>query len=400
MTASFSFYMKKYIKLLLLLIYATSAQGQSLDSLIEMAIQTHPSLRVADLKIKQQELLKKSGFELAPTDFYYLGQALGYANDNRQHDFGVSQSFQLPKVYDAKNALIDAEAELLKQEKKFTIIEVEKMTIQLYWQIRAIYHEQQVCMALDSVYQEFIKFATLGLETGEANKLELLRIEASFKSWELKKNKIDKRYEFAQWQLAYLLGQDDWMNIEHGFLPQLSLDEIEVDVTNHSLMNYYKQQKNVAESQVTIEENELSPTFNIGYASQIFNDNAGLNLVQVGVSVPLHKKPQRQRIEAAKVNVSIIQAKAETEKFQLEKEWKLALKKLNRISGQLYYIRRLEDTLKESMDLARIAYESGELPYFEYLNIIEAFFNAKIEYLNLSREYNETVILINYEFGM
>jgi cobalt-zinc-cadmium resistance protein CzcA len=184
-------------------------------------------------------------------------------------------------------------------------------------------------------------------------------------------------------------------------LQQLSIDLPEVNAQNHPLMQYYEQQKNVAAKQVMIEENALSPTFNVGYASQIFNGNAGLNLVQVGVSVPLHKKPQKQRIEAAKAEASIIASQAETDKFLLENEWKLALAKLEIIDGQIFSIDRLlMDNLLESVGLAKLGYEGGELPYFEYLAIIEQVISAEIEKISLVREYNETVILVNYGLGV
>jgi cobalt-zinc-cadmium resistance protein CzcA len=393
--------MKKYIKILLLLIFATSAQSQSLDDLLEIATKTHPSLRVAELKIKQQEILKNSGFELPKTDIFYLGQALGYANDNRQHDFSVFQSFELPKVYQAKNALIDAETDLLKQEKVLTEVELKKMVAQLYWQVVATYQQQQVYTILDTFYNDFIKLAALRVETGETNRLELLRVQTSVKNWQIKKNEADKRYEIAQRQLAYLLGRDNWIDIKTVQLQQLSIDLPEVNAQNHPLMQYYEQQKNVAAKQVMIEENTLSPTFNVGYASQIFNGNAGLNLVQVGVSVPLHKKPQKQRIEAAKAEAAIIASQAETDKFLLENEWKLALAKLEIIDGQIFSIDRLlMDNLLESVGLAKLGYEGGELPYFEYLAIIEQVISAEIEKISLVREYNETVILVNYGLGV
>jgi cobalt-zinc-cadmium resistance protein CzcA len=395
--------MVKHIKLsiLMLLFFAASAQSQSLDSLMEMALKTHPSLKVADLKIKQQELLKNSGFELKPTDFYYIGQALGYANDNRQHDFGVSQSFELPKVYRAKNALIEAESELLKQEKVLTEVELKKMVAQYYWEVVATYQQQQVYSNLDTFYNGFIKLAALRVETGETNKLELLRVESSVKNWQIKKNEADKRYELAQRQLGYLLGRDGQINIENVQFQQLSIDLPEVNAANHPLVKYYEQQKNVAAKQVQIEENVLSPTFNVGYASQIFDGNAGLNLVQFGVGIPLHKKPQKQRIQAAKAEAAIIASQAETDQFLLENEWNWNLAKLETINGQIFSIDRLlMDNLLESIGLAKIGYEGGELPYFEYLAIIESVIAAKIEKISLTQEYNEVVILINYALGV
>ena len=393
--------MKKYIKLLLLIIYATSAQGQSLDELIDLAIKTHPSLRVAELKVKQQEILKNSGFELAPTDFYYLGQALGYANDNRQHDFGMSQSFELPKVYKAKNALIDAKTELLKQEQVLTEVELKKIVSNLYWQIVTAYQQQQLFVAYDSVYTDFLKLAALRVETGETSKIEFLRVENSQKNWQIQKNEADRLYELTQRQLAYLLGREDWIDVKTVQLQQLSVDLPEVNAENHPLLEYYEQQQNVAAQQATIEKNALAPIFNVGYASQIFDGNAGLNLIEIGIGVPLHRKPQQQRIEAAKANASIIQAKAETDKFVIENEWKLALANLETLNGQIFSIDRLlMDNLLETVGLAKAGYEGGELPYFEYLATIEQVLEAEMTKLDLIRKYNETVILINYGFGV
>ena len=393
--------MKKYIKLLLLLIYTTSVQGQSLDSLMDLAVKTHPSLSVAELKIKQQELLKNSGFELQPTDVYYLGQAFGYDNTNRQHDFGIRQSFEMPKVYQAKNALIDAETNLLERERVLTEVEIRKIVADLYWKIVAIYQEQQLYATLDSVYGDFQNLANLRVQTGEANKIESLRVEASLRDWKIKKSAIDRRFELAQRELAYFLNREDWVDVKNINLQQLSLNASEVNAVNHPLMQYYNEQQNVADKQVAIEENKLSPQLNIGYASQIFNGNAGLHLVEIGVGIPLHRKPQQQRIEASRMNAAIIQAKAEKDKFIIENHWKVALANLETLNGQLFSVSQLlTENMMESVFLAKIGYEAGELPYFEYLSVIEQQLQLNIQKIQLIQQYNETVIAINYGFGL
>lgn len=393
--------MKKYIKLLLLLIYTTSVQGQSLDSLMDLAVKTHPSLSVAELKIKQQELLKNSGFELQPTDIYYLGQAFGYDNTNRQHDFGIRQSFELPKVYQAKNELIDAETNLLEQERVLTEVELRKIVADLYWKIVAIYQEQQLYATLDSVYGDFQNLANLRVQTGEASKIEFLRVEASLRDWKIKKSAIDRRFELAQRELAYFLNREDWVDVNSIELQQLSLNVSEVNAVNHPLMQYYTEQQNVAAKQVTIEENKLSPQLNLGYASQIFYGNAGLNLVEIGVGIPLHRKPQQQRIEASKMNAAIIQAKAEKDKFIIENQWKVALANLETLNGQLFSVSQLlTENVMESVFLAKTGYEAGELPYFEYLSVIEQQLQLNVQKIQLIQQYNETVIAINYGLGL
>ena len=393
--------MKKYIKLLLLLIYTTSVQGQSLDSLMDLAVKTHPSLSVAELKIKQQELLKNSGFELQPTDVYYLGQAFGYDNTNRQHDFGIRQSFEMPKVYQAKNTLIDAETNLLERERVLTEVEIRKIVADLYWKIVAIYQEQQLYATLDSVYGDFQNLANLRVQTGEASKIESLRVEASLRDWKIKKSAIDRRFELAQRELAYFLNREDWVDVKNINLQQLSLNASEVNAVNHPLMQYYNEQQNVADKQVAIEENKLSPQLNVGYASQIFNGNAGLHLVEIGVGIPLHRKPQQQRIEASRMNAAIIQAKAEKDKFIIENHWKVALANLETLNGQLFSVSQLlTENMMESVFLAKIGYEAGELPYFEYLSVIEQQLQLNIQKIQLIQQYNETVIAINYGFGL
>lgn len=392
--------MKKYIKLLLLLIYTTSLQSQPLDSLMEIAIKSHPSLKVADLKIQQQELLRNSGFELQPTDFYYLGQALGYANDNQQHDFGVRQSFELPKVYQAKNALIEAETDLLKSERVLTEIELKKIVASLYWQTAINFQKWQVLSSYDTIYLDFLKLANLRVETGEASKIELLKIQNSYQKWDYQRGTALRDYTTFRQQFDYFVpnNQVDFKEVQ---IEQLRLNQLEISLKNHPLMQYYEQQKEVAAKQVTIEENVLSPTLTIGYASQIFNGNAGLNLVEIGVGVPLHRKPQQQRIEAAKMNASIIQAKAETDKFTIENERKQAIAELTKINQQIDVLdKRFSNNLGETLRLSKIAYEGSELPYFEYLNTIEEIIDIEQSKLDLVKANNEIVILINYGFGV
>jgi cobalt-zinc-cadmium resistance protein CzcA len=389
--------MIKYIKILLLLIYATTIQAQSLDSLVSLAIKNHPSMKVADLKIKQQELLRNSGFELEKTDFYYTGQALGYENDNDQHDFGVSQTFSLPKVYQAKNNLINAQIDLVKQEKKVTEIEIRKVVEVAYWQLIAVNEQVLNYQQLDATFQEFIAFAKLRVEVGEANPLELANIKNEYLRLNQTVLQIKKQRELKQRFLMFLIKKTNSINIENQAFQLLEINVLtKANMDNQPMIQYLQQQKVIAERQITIAENKLSPDFNVGYASQVFNGQAGLNLFQVGVSVPLFKKSQEKQIEATKLETAVISAKSEAEAFRLNLQFEQLIQEQYHIKYQLDGNSLLLKNLTETLPISKLAYENGEISYFEHLQLLKQIAETTTIEIQLKQQYNEAILNLKY----
>jgi cobalt-zinc-cadmium resistance protein CzcA len=385
----------RYLKILFFLCFVQNIFGQAItvEELTKMALEKHPAMKVTLLKIQQQELLRNTGFELAKTDFYYMGQALGAANDNVQHDFGAKQSFSLPKVYRAKNALIEAEINAVQQEKALTALEIRGLVMKTYWQIVAENQKIAALSSMDTFYTEFLNFARLRVKTGEANALEVLSIQAALNNLELQKAEFQQRYELSQRYLAFLVGREDWIDVTGVSIDALAIDVAGMTAKNHPITAYFEAQKQVAAQRVAVETAALAPEWRVGYASQIFNGQAGLNGVEVGVSVPLNKKPQLQRIEAAKMQTAILEAEAETALFQLESVLKQNFAALENLHGQIFQLDRLlYDVLPNVWQLTKMGYEKGEISYFEYVRILQQIADAQLEKYTLKQAYNDRVI--------
>lgn len=388
--------MIKYIKILLLLIYATTIQAQSLDSLVNLAIENHPSMKVADLKIKQQELLRNSGFELEKTNFYYTGQAIGQGNDNVQHDFGVNQTFSLPKVYRAKNDLINAQIDLVKQEKVLTEIQLRKVVEMNYYQLLAANEKLKILENLDSNYQEFIKFAQLRVEVGEANPLELMNIKNEYSTFQQSLFPIQKTAVLTNNFLIFLTKQTAINTNDNGFRILNTAVNNKFEAQKQPVIQYLQQQKIIAERQIMITENELLPDFNIGYASQIFSGQAGFNLFQIGLAVPLFKKSINKRIEAARLETAIVSSRSEKEIFALE------LQSEQLLQEQLHLLQTLDkgevllQNLTETLPISKLAYENGEISYFEHLQLLKQIQETKITQIDLIQQFNKAVLSRKY----
>jgi heavy metal efflux system protein len=398
----------KTISMILLLMAASffgdnlKAQSQplTLDEALQIAFKNHPSVQSADYQIQEQETLRRTGFELPKTQFYYDGTALGRRTDNLQHDFGISQFIEHPKVYKSRNALQEEFFTLSKKNKDITTRDLRRQVTIAYYDILASQEIIQIYNFLDSLYFEFRELSDLRYQTGETNLLEKVSVENKYLETGVQQERARLLTVQQNRALQLLLKLD-----EAPLIPAVPLERVAVAAAgtrldDHPLLAYFRQIQSVVKAEQEIEESRLLPDFIARYATQNFDGVGGFSGVTVGVGVPLYRKTQRKRIEAAKVRQMVVQSQYDVQELQLESLLNDRLLQLQNIDrGLLYYEQQGRQLAAEILRSARLNYAAGEIGYIEYMQGLQQVFDLRKGYLDNLQMYNRVAIEVNYLIG-
>ncbi|RME95963.1 MAG: CusA/CzcA family heavy metal efflux RND transporter, partial [Bacteroidetes bacterium] len=145
----------------------------SLDQATQVAMENNASLRAQSLAVDRSTQLIATAKDVGRTGFF-----IGYDQNNIAENnvpisvVGLSQQFQLPSVYRARQSLYAQQATLevqqLRLDEQLVKREVGKAYVNvLYWQ-----QVNENLQYLDSLYRQLVNAATRRYETGEINYLD------------------------------------------------------------------------------------------------------------------------------------------------------------------------------------------------------------------------------------
>ncbi|MCL4123401.1 UNVERIFIED_CONTAM: hypothetical protein GTU68_006729 [Idotea baltica] len=383
----------------LLLPSISSAQdNNSLDVLIERAIDNSIEIQTGAIKVQQSIHSIQANQEVEKTSLFY-----SYDRNNTTesgpalHVLGASQSFKLPAYY---RAIENRGNEItILQEKE---IEINKAYIAQYVSSSyySITHYNSVIAEygyLDSLYKDFQKASSRKFELGESNLLEKITAEA-------KKNEIVLKLEQA------IKARDLSINTLNLWV-QDSINIIEIDKINspitpsenetndHPFRNYSIQEIQVAKSYKELTEKNQLPELNLTLFNGFngFNEFALYPGIEAGVSIPLWKKSYNAKKEVADLEITI------KEKELQQVEYNLTLKKSQLRDELALYKKAIdlyndvgENLQSELIQTAIRSFRGGEIDFFQYIQTLENASQIRINYHEQLNKYNQTAIKLLY----
>lgn len=413
------FKMKKnqITSVLLFLIMGTAYQAnaqteqkvyQSLDEVIEVALENNPNLKVAQFQIERNQALQWTSFNLPKTD---LGVEYGQTNSIADNDtrFSISQTFEFPTVYSSQSKLNKSKvnaSELRQAVVKNDLVAQVSATYYRLWYLKST---AKVLQRQDSIYARFSYAAQLRYDNGESNALELATANAELADINIMVQANQAAMAEAHFTLQNLMNVDETVEI---MVPELEMKPAtgistasKVDVSGNPLVSYYNQQIEVAENERKVASAKLLPDITLGYFNQSFIDagNSGTNYdagdrftgVQLGLSIPLWAKPHTAKIKAAKIQKQENEAQLEVVENQTKSELQSLFTALQRDLKNIETYR--ESGLPQSDVLFRTAqrgFEEGEIGYIEYVQGLNRALTIQVTYLNFLNQYNQTLINI------
>ncbi len=406
--------MRKYILLLFGFCSLTgfSQSKLSVEQAIDVALQNNIGIKSAAYEVESQKQLKKTSFDLPKTNVSLLhGQYNSYAkNDN---NFTITQSIPFAAFgsQGALNRSLIASSELKKASTENELVYQVK---QVFYQIAFLQGRNTLLLQQDSLYEGFLRSATLRYKTGETNLLEQATAETQRNEVKNQLRQNQSTITVFRTQLKTLLNSETLPEISENTLRELEFIETP-DTTalaaNPSLA-FMRQQIEVAKSEKKVEAAKFAPDFLIGYFNQTLIDVPNTETgaiatskdrftgIQVGVSIPLWFVPHQGRVKAAEFNRQAAQSNYQYYQTTLHGQLQQAAQQYAKSKSSLEYYRssalpNAELILKQS----QIAFRGGEIGYAEYLLGVRNAISIKEGYLQTLSDYNQSIIYIEFLSG-
>ena len=393
---------------------------------VAQALQTNGTVLAGTRALEAQQAIRRTAYDFGRTTL--TGSYGQYNSANRDNQLSLTQSLALPGVYRSAASLADAR--IAGQQ-----AQLQQVQAQLRRQVRLSYeqavharHRLRVLRGQDSVYTEFLRAANLRFKTGEAARLE--PATALVQQGEIRTQLRAARTDFrvAQRQLQALLQVPAAVAVADSVLHPLALlgavqlADTTASALTDTLLAHANPQARVLAQQVAERRAETRvaqaiglPEFTVGYFNQsiigyqrldaagterYYGGGSRFQGVQAGVALPLWRRPQKARVQAARLQEQV--AQAGYERYRAELAGQLDELLLRR-SEQLERLRYFEQTALPQatviIRLSTISYKAGETGYSEYLLNLERARRLRLDYLDALLQHNQTVIELEYLLG-
>jgi cobalt-zinc-cadmium resistance protein CzcA len=374
-------------------------QQMNFEAMWGLTLDHNVAIQNAGLEIDRSENMRRSSWDPGMTQFTWeYGQINDELNDNR---YVIEQNLGSPFEMSATRKYYGAETDLWEINESRVVREV-KMNLRKYYTEYLYENQRQELVERGlALFSRATEYANLQYETGESNLLSKTLIESKWHELKIKYDRIRVNMNTLINQINIIV------NVENMVVPaQESLDRLSLNlpgtadsITLDSLpeVALERQRATVARSYLGLTRSKISPYLSAGYFNQELMHEPGFQGFLVGVGFPLWFFPQKSRVQAATVDMSIAENRYTYEKFRTGK----ALENLSMMIGQLddnlqfYEEQRLVNAslIEEN---ANLLYESGEIGYLEFVQNLTTALEMQEEYLSFLNEYNQLVIEMYY----
>lgn len=362
-----------------------------LDSAIALAITNHPNIKAASLEVEKNKLLQNLKYNLGTTDIFYQADGLADRQFGQQvNQLGVVQNFPSPSITKAQNKLQDAYVNQSKIQKQITENELKWKVKQLYFDIQYKRELEKHYENLVAIYREFHRIASLRVQTGAANRVEVLTLQSKWDEYELLLNQIKIENDNLNKRFQLLLNTNEPITAQEGL--SISSYSPHIDLTTNPLILQSQQAIAIENAKVDALKAEVNPSFSVGYAAQYFNEGGWLSSPQLGVTIPLFNSQANRRIAAQKMQIDIGNYQYESQLQQIKQD---QIEIHNTLSmyktGVEFYKNQIENVNSEIISTSQLNYQAGEITYIELLNALQLMATHNKNYWEQILAYNKAV---------
>ncbi|GAA4280938.1 CusA/CzcA family heavy metal efflux RND transporter [Gaetbulibacter aestuarii] len=392
---------KKLLGLVLLLIPMFGiSQNQTItaDQAVQIAMENNKGLKAAENQVNQSKQLQGSAWDIDKTEIYYHYDQNNLAENGLPLKIiGVNQSFKFPTIYRTQHRVEKQKTELSQKAYELNSRELKKAVYKAYYNVVYRKHVVSHYQYLDSLYRVFSKAANRRFELGETNLLEKLTAESKQKEISLLLKQSDENLGKANLNLNQWL-QSDTMYVVP-IQPSPLLEVKPWDVLQHPEIQYLETAKNLSESKLSLARQQLLPDINLNFFQ---GTNDGLNAktyngFQAGLAIPLWFGANKSKINAARTETMIKEDQYENYRIQLKTKYQSLKADLKKYKEAVDYYNSTGKSLsKELTKTASKAFQSGEIDFLQYVQLLENARTIEINYLENLHQYNETVLELNY----
>lgn len=394
--------MNRFIVFLFIVI-AFSSKGQvsvTLDTAIANALRTHPQVQFSRQETEQQKALKRGSFNLENPS---LGMEAPYG---KKFEVALQQNFQNPVIYiqqaklGQENILLSEQNQQVTKWQLIRNVRIAYLNLQ-YAEIRAKQFTYQ-----DSIFRNLSVAAERRYNAGDAGLLEKVSAETKSKEIENLLKQTNADLQNAQLQLQLITGLKDGNIRSNNELIKSTVTipvEIRLDssvITQSPLLNYFEQNTLVNKQNLRLQKSKILPGLSIGYLNQVGSDQPTNFRIRYGITLPLWFWNYSSQIKAANYQYQMSQSQYAIAQKTYSSGYMQALNDFSKYTGSLNYYEQTGLKQAETIiSTSKRSYDAGEISYIIYMQSLNQAFEIKLSYIETIRDYNQSIIELNYLKG-
>ena len=358
-------------------------QSMDMISILEQVEQNNQELKALASYVRSKKLELKSGNNLPDPQFgaYYL--PFGEHSQGDYREYQLTQSFEFPTVYGARNGLIDKQSDQLEldyQIKRQEILSRAKVLV-----LNHIYLSKRLeieTLRIERAKRVFEQVNELH-EKEEVGILELNKAKVAWLQEQSKNKQIESDLKNVLLQLRNLNGGIELELSIFAYESSLELPSKDLiwsaKQLNDATLKELRQQGEIAQQSLKLVKNKSLPNLTAGYNSQGFSGERFSGLY-AGLTLPLWSN--RNKVKAAQSQLDYQQSFASAKTLEAYSEFE---KQYNDYEIMLSKYQEYESTFAglNSDDLLLQAYRIGELSFLEYYMELQFYHDAHDDMLNI-----------------
>lgn len=395
--------------------YAQTKPMVNLNEAVASSIKNNPLVKVGTLDIGYQQQLKKTVKDYGKTN---VGLTFGQYNSRIAYDnnFTINQGIPNPAYFKSLIKLSESNIKSSELQLKVYQSEIAANTKTSYYQLMFWTEEIRLLKELLAIYENVLKASALRYKTGETNALENYNAESKVNEIKAQMRSAEEDYRIELNRLKVFTADSSITAITDTSLieKQIQVNFDTAAIAANPTVAFIQQQIDIAQKEKYVEQSRLKPDFSIGYFNQSLVGYQTINGVdkyygaghrfqgvQLGVSIPIFAKAQKERVKAAEVNQVKREAELTNYQYNLQAELARLFGELQKLRVQINYYR---NTALPQANLiisqSQKAFAAGEIGYYELTQSLNNAVTVKQEYTKVLSQYNQTIITIEFIAGI
>ncbi|WP_229598214.1 TolC family protein [Runella aurantiaca] len=374
----------------------TSQAQLSLTQAIERATQQNLTLKTTQFNVQSQQALVKSAWSLPKLSADLLAGQI----QNRPLDYTLSavQSFEPFGVYRSREKVLTQQVNVTQKQQDIQRNDLVFNVKQQYYQLLYLYRLQQLLRGQDTLYQKAVEAATVRYKTGESTQLELVASETNRRETQNRQAVLVREIQTSYMGLQALLYSNEPILIDT--LVSLQRSSAMQEGTNRYVA-LAEEENRLSRTFTDLERALLKPDWRVGVANQSIEKRLGFTYVSGGLGISLNTKPQKARIEAARISEQATENQLKAVQFQTEANVKILRETLAKLQNTLLYYE--QSALPQADLLLKTTYKQfrlGDIEYIEFFQNTRQAWQIREGYLNQQLQFSQTVIELEKWLGI
>ncbi|MGF7219137.1 cobalt-zinc-cadmium resistance protein CzcA [Spirosoma lacussanchae] len=386
----------------------------TLDAALQQATANNGTARISALGIAQQQTGRRAARDVGATSFGWTGGQ--YNSINFDNNFTVSQSLPNPKLVRQLGRLADANVTGAEVQGRVTQNGLRAQVKAAYFDLLYLAERRRLLRAQDSLLVAFRQATELRQRTGEGTAVEVATATNQLGEIRnaLAQTEADRQITVSR--LQTLLNTNQPVSLSDSTLTRRALPALTDSATLAQTpeLALLRQQIEIATRQTDVEQARLLPSFSVGYFNQsligtylvgqqevYYGGGRRFQGLTAGVAIPLFRKPQQARIEAARLGQQVGEATLALTQRNLQGELSATIQEIRKLQSSLtYYEQTGLPTARLLADKAGVAFRAGEIGYLQYSQAITQAYQTRASYVDVLGAYNQTVIRLEQLLGL